>query len=126
MKKYIRVEWPESHEWIFGEFEDDVEFGNEEGVVFVPEELYNESHMVRDPNSDQKKQKPRKFKLGDKVHWHNDDTNVITIVGFRDDAYLTDSAYGLILYCDEDYLERVEQKPVEWNEEELYNRLKEG
>lgn len=41
MKKYIKVDWPESHEWIFGEFDDEVEFGNEEGVVFVPEKLYN-------------------------------------------------------------------------------------
>lgn len=59
----------------------------------------------------QKEQKPRKFKLGDKVHWHDDDTNVITITGFRDDAYLTDSAYGPILFCDEDNWERIEQKP---------------
>ncbi len=58
----------------------------------------------------QKEQKPRKFKLGDKVHWHDDDTNVITITGFREDAYLTDSAYGPILFCDEDNWERKEQK----------------
>ncbi len=58
------------------------------------------------------KQKLRKFKLGDKVHWYNDDTIVITITGFRDDAYLTDSAYGFILFCEEDNWEK-EQKPVE-------------
>ena len=57
-------------------------------------------------------QKSRKFKLGDKVRWHNDDTNVITITGFRDDAYLTDSAYGPILFCDENNWERIEQKPT--------------
>lgn len=68
----------------------------------------------------QKEQKPRKFKLGDKIHWHDDDTNVTTITGFRNDAYLTDSAYGPILFCDEDNWERIEQKqkPVEWNEED--------
>lgn len=60
-----------------------------------------------------KRQKPRKFKLGDKVHWHNDDTNVITITGFRDDAYLTDSAHGPILFCDEVNWERIEQKPCQ-------------
>lgn len=65
-----------------------------------------------------KEQKPRKFKLGDKVHWHDDDTNVITITGFRDDAYLTDSAHGPILFCDEDNWERVEQKPAKWSEED--------
>ena len=69
-------------------------------------------------NEKQKEQKPRKFKLGDKVHWHDDDTNVITITGFRDDAYLTDSAYGPILFCDEDNWERVEQEPAEWSEED--------
>ena len=36
--------------------------------------------------------------------------NVITITGFRDDAYLT-SAYGVILFCEEDNWEKVEQKP---------------
>ena len=59
-----------------------------------------------------KEQKPRKFKFGDKVHWHDDDTNVITITGYRDDAYLTDSAYGPILFSDENNWELVEQKPV--------------
>lgn len=59
-------------------------------------------------------QKSKKFKLGDKVHWHDDDTNVITITGFREDAYLTDSAYGPILFCDEDNWERIEQKPAEY------------
>lgn len=62
---------------------------------------------------EQKEQKPRKFKLGDKIHWHDDDTNVITITGFRDDAYLTDSAYGPILFCDEDNWER-----IEWSEKD--------
>ena len=66
----------------------------------------------RDIISYLEKQKLRKFKLGDKVHWYDDDTNVITITGFRDDAYLTDSAYGPILFCDEDNWEK-EQKPVE-------------
>ena len=62
---------------------------------------------------EQKEQKPRKFRLGDKVHWHDDDTNVITITGFRDDAYLTDSACGPILFGDENNWEIAEQKPAE-------------
>ena len=61
-------------------------------------------------------EEPRKFKLGDKVHWHDDDTNVITITGFRDDAYLTDSAYGPILFRDEDNWERIEQEFAEWSD----------
>ena len=66
----------------------------------------------------QKEQKPRKFKVGDKVHLHGDDTNVITITGFRDDAYLTYSAYGPILFSEEDDWEIVEQQPAEWSEED--------
>ena len=62
----------------------------------------------------QKEQKPRKFKVGDKVHLHGDDTNVITITGFRDDAYLTYSAYGPILFSEEDNWEIVEQQSAEW------------
>lgn len=57
----------------------------------------------------QKEQKPKKFKLGDKIRWHDGDTDVITITGFRNDAYLTDSAYGPILFCDEDNWERIGQ-----------------
>lgn len=66
----------------------------------------------------QKEQKHRKFKIGDKVHWYDDNVNVITITGFRDDAYLTDSAYGFILFCEEDNWEKVEQKPAEWSDED--------
>lgn len=71
--------------------------------------------LFRDENIWERiEQKPRKFKLGDKVHWwYDDDTNVVTITGFRDDAYLTDSAYGPILFSDEDNWERIEQKPEE-------------
>jgi len=39
---YVRVEWPWSQEWMSEEYEDDVEYGSESGVVFVPEELYNQ------------------------------------------------------------------------------------
>ena len=67
------------------------------------------------PYSVEKEQKHAlKFKVGDKVHWYDDYTNVITITGFRDDAYLTDSAYGPILFSDEDNWERIEQKPADY------------
>lgn len=90
MEKYIRVEWPESQEWIFGEFEDDVELGNEEGVVFVPEELYNqvndgESNLDCNGN---------KIEIGSKVHWNDeagvddDDEEIeFTVVEKRGDGY---------------------------------------
>ena len=42
MDKYVRVDWPWSQEWMFEEYEDEVEYGSESGVVFVPEELYNQ------------------------------------------------------------------------------------
>ena len=93
------------------------------GIPFIDGEVYvDERHMIqtigniiRWADEHPKEQKPRKFKLGDKVHWYDNDTNVITITGFRDDAYLTDSAYGPILFCDEDNWEKIEQKPAEWS-----------
>lgn len=41
MDKYVRVDWPESQEWMGEEYCDDVEYGELTGMVFVPEELYN-------------------------------------------------------------------------------------
>lgn len=41
MEKYVRVDWPESQEWMDEEYHDDVEYGLN-GVVFVPEELYDQ------------------------------------------------------------------------------------
>ena len=46
------------------------------------------------------KNQRHKFKIGDRVHC-GDMTQPITITGFSEDAYLTDSAYGVILYADE-------------------------
>lgn len=42
MGKYVRVDWPESQEWMDEQYEDEVEYGADDMVVFVPEELYNE------------------------------------------------------------------------------------
>lgn len=39
MEKYVRVDWPESQEWVNYE---GVELGAEGMHVFVPEELYNQ------------------------------------------------------------------------------------
>lgn len=67
----------------------------------------------------QKEQKPvTKFKVGDKVHFKGDDVNILTITGLREDAYCTDSAYGPILFSDQDEWEIVQQKPAEWSEED--------
>lgn len=43
MERYIRVDWPESQEWMDQKYYDEgVEFSQSCGVtVFVPEELYN-------------------------------------------------------------------------------------
>lgn len=49
MEKYIRVDWPESQDWMSEEYEDEVEYGEEIGVVFVPEELYNQVTAVEEP-----------------------------------------------------------------------------
>lgn len=38
MEKYIRVDWPESQEFIGN---DECQMGADDGVMFVPEELYN-------------------------------------------------------------------------------------
>ena len=87
--------------------------GNWEVSVYDNDDYYCQNTITKwceIPSEVQNEQKPRKFKLGDKIHWHDDDTNVITITGFRDDAYLTDSAYGPILFCDEDNWERIERK----------------
>ena len=64
-------------------------------------------------------QKPRKFKVGDKVHLDGDKINILTITGIEEDRYLTDCAYGPILFCAEDIWERVEQKPAEWSEKHI-------
>ena len=40
------------------------------------------------------------FCIGDKLHC-GDITQPVTITGFRDDAYITDSAYGVILFSDQ-------------------------
>lgn len=37
MGLYVRVDWPESQEWMD---EDEIEYGADDCVVFVPEELY--------------------------------------------------------------------------------------
>ena len=42
MGLYVRVDWPESQEWMGGEYDDEIEYGQDAGIVFVPEELYNE------------------------------------------------------------------------------------
>lgn len=49
MEKYVRVSWPESQEWMSEEYEDEVEYGSESGVVLVPEELYNRVTAVEEP-----------------------------------------------------------------------------
>lgn len=41
MDKYVRVDWPESQEWMDEAYEDEIEYGADDCVVFVPEELYN-------------------------------------------------------------------------------------
>lgn len=41
MGLYVRVDWPESQEWMSEEYADEVEYGMDDCVVFVPEELYN-------------------------------------------------------------------------------------
>ena len=64
-------------------------------------------------------QKPvTKFKVGDKVRFKSDGVDILTITGLREDAYLTDSAYGPILFSNQDEWEIVEQKPVKWSEED--------
>ena len=63
----------------------------------------------------QKEQKHTlKFKVGDKVHLEGDEINILTITGIEEDRYLTDCAYGPILFCAEDIWEIVEQKPTEY------------
>lgn len=42
MDKYVRVCWPESQKWMVDEYENDIEHGADDCVVFVPEDLYNE------------------------------------------------------------------------------------
>ena len=48
MDKYVRVDWPESQEWMDEElFEDwvedgDIVFGQDSGQLLIWEELYNE------------------------------------------------------------------------------------
>ena len=42
MEKYVRVDWPESQEWMSEEYADEVEYGADECVVFVPVELYDQ------------------------------------------------------------------------------------
>ena len=62
----------------------------------------------------QKEQKHTlKFKIGDKVHLEGDEINILTITGIEEDRYLTDCAYGPILFCDEDNWDKVEQKPAD-------------
>ena len=39
MDKYVRVDWPESQEWLDDKYEDVVWYF--ENTAFVPEELYN-------------------------------------------------------------------------------------
>lgn len=83
---------------------DDMYVGRSDNILnqkfhITPRQLYTLFSQKLDVNEEE--QKPRKFKLGDKVHRHDDDTNVITITGFRDGAYLADSSYGHILFCDE-------------------------
>jgi len=65
-----------------------------------------------------------KFKVGDKVHLEGDDVNILTITGIEKDRYLTDCAYGPILFGAEDNWERIEQKPVKRIDfyDELYKR----
>ena len=40
MEKYVRVDWPESQEWLDDKYEDVVWYF--ENTAFVPEELYNQ------------------------------------------------------------------------------------
>ena len=62
----------------------------------------------------QKEQKHTlKFKVGDKVHLEGDEINILTITGIEEDRYLTDCAYGPILFGTEDIWEIVKQKPAE-------------
>lgn len=49
MDKYVRVEWPESQEWMADEYDDDVIFAWIDKSVFVPEELYNRVTAVEEP-----------------------------------------------------------------------------
>lgn len=72
---------------------------------------------VRELNAEQKEQKHiLKFKIGDKVHLEGDDVNILTITGIEKDRYLTDNAYGPILFGAEDIWQIVEQKPAEVDE----------
>lgn len=41
MEKYVRVDWPESQEWMADKYEGDVIYAWIDKSVFVPEELYN-------------------------------------------------------------------------------------
>ena len=43
MEKYVRVDWPLSQKWMSEAYEDEVEYGEDDYVVFVPEKLYNEN-----------------------------------------------------------------------------------
>ena len=52
MEKYIRVDWPESQKWMEFEYAGQGVVLAQDMTAFVPEELYNESHMVRDPIKD--------------------------------------------------------------------------
>lgn len=51
MDKYVRVDWPESQEWMDPEFDDKGVFRmyNDYLTVFVPEELYKKVHSRRLP-----------------------------------------------------------------------------
>lgn len=47
MDKYVRVDWPESQEWLDDKYEDVVWYFN--NTAFVPEELYNRVTAVEEP-----------------------------------------------------------------------------
>lgn len=51
MEKYVRLDWPESQEWMDQKYYDEgVEFSQSCGTtVFVPEELYNRVTAVEEP-----------------------------------------------------------------------------
>ena len=86
---------------------------------FGEEVLERFREYKEDEELDGKEQNPiTKFKVGDKVHFKGDDVNILTITGLREDAYCTDSAYGPILFSDQDEWEIVEQRSVEWSEKD--------
>lgn len=49
MEKYVRVDWPESQEWMWSD--DVIVATSEDNVIytFVPEELYNRVTAVEEP-----------------------------------------------------------------------------